>query len=175
MVQHWEAQHCGGQHLFLLLGRAMRKWPGASRFQQRQKSACCPSFTPMDVKRVANLLDSNLQWRRHFSTIPLFVLISRDAQKEMQVLPEALSIYLHSRHIGQRSWKKKSQTHGADWLLKLVWLLQPSPQFWIRNLVLAAPSQLGLTARNSGGGQIPRFQSSLSVFVQGQTHVDSRQ
>lgn len=85
------------------------------------------------------------------------------------------SIYLHSRNIGQRNWRKKSQTQGADWLLKLVWLLQPSPQFWIRNLVLAAPSQLGLTARSSGGGHIPRFQNSLSVFVQVQAHVDSRQ
>lgn len=96
-------------------------------------------------------------------------------KKKCMVFPETLSIYLCPRHSGQRSWRKKSQTQGAEWLLKLVWLLQPSLQFWIRNLLLAAPSQLGLTARNSGGGQIPRFQNSLSVYFQAQTHVNSRQ
>lgn len=175
MVQHWEAQHCGGQHLFLLLGPAMRKWPGASRFQQRQKSACCPSFTPMDVKRVANLLDSNLQWRRHFSTIPLFVLISRDAQKEMQVLPEALSIYLHSRHIGQRSWKKKKPDTRSRLAAEVGLAFTAQPTILDQKFGASCSLPTGAYSQELGGGQIPRFQSSLSVFVQGQTHVDSRQ
>lgn len=75
------------------------------------------NFTHMDVKRVVNLLDSDLQgleetFHHHPSLCFLFLEMHKN---ECSVLPETLSVYLCSLDIlGKEAGKKKSQARGAD-------------------------------------------------------------
>lgn len=106
-------QYLGAQHLFLL--PFITEWPGAPRLQQRQKPACSPRISLRDVKRVVNLLESDLQvLEKTFQHHPSLCFSFLEMHKpKCTVLLETLSVNLCSLDIlGKAAEKKKPQARG---------------------------------------------------------------
>ena len=83
---------------------------------EAENSLLPKNFTLMDVKRVVNLLDSDLQglketFQHHPSLCFSFLEMHKN---KCTVLPETLSVYLCSLDILGKTAGKKSQARGAD-------------------------------------------------------------